>query len=235
MRALWILVCLTAVTLCGCASDLKQRYVEKVPFYKTATGRFAPVYPALAEQMVQDYGLSTGIAVDVGCGPGSLSIALAKRTQMTIYALDIDSNTVRLCGLLVDEAGLTGRILPIEGDAQNMPFKDDFADFVFSRGSIPFWPDREAGVRECYRILKPGGVAFVGGGFSRTLDPAIRTPLAQERAESMRKRPDPGFRPVSDLDQVAVRAGIPQDQFRFHREPIMGGWLEIRKPAPPGR
>jgi len=181
--------------------------------------------------MVEDYGITKGVCVDVGSGPASFAMEMARATEMTVYSLDIDPNAVRLASILVDEAKLTGRVLPIEGDAQDMPFADEFADLVFSRGSIPFWPSREAGVRECYRILKPGGVAYVGGGFSRVLDPAVRDPIATARAKSMREHPDPGFQPLNDLDKVAQRAGIPADQVRFIQEPIAGWWLEIRKPA----
>jgi len=133
--------------------------------YQAATGSFAPVYPALAEQIVADYGITEGVCVDLGAGCGSLAMALAERTNLTVYALDIDSAAVRLCGVLVDEAGLTGRVLPVEGDATNLLFLDEFADLVVSRGSIFFWDDQFAGVLEAYRILKPGGVAFLGGGF----------------------------------------------------------------------
>ena len=227
-------VCLVVIALLCVevfAKDLKAELIRKVPFYNTATGRFAPLYPAFTQQMVQDYGITEGICVDVGSSIGSFSMELAKITKMTVYALDIDVNGVRLCGILVDEAGLTGRVIPIEGDAQNMPFKNEFADLVFSRGSIPFWQDREAGVRECYRILKPGGVAYIGGGFSRILDPKIRDPIAQWRADLFEKRPDPKFKRPIDLDKVAAGAGIPADQYRFINEPIAGWWLEIRKPA----
>jgi hypothetical protein len=47
----------------------------------------------------------------------------------------------------------------------------------------------------------------------------------------MKDHPDSGFRPLNDLDKVALAAGIPADQFRFVQEPIAGWWLEIRKPA----
>lgn len=213
------------------AGDLKAELIEKVPFYKTVTEDYAPLYPAFARQMVQDYGITNGVCVDVGSSVGMFSMELAKITQMKCYALDIDPAAVRLCGILADEAGLTGRVMPIEGDAQAMPFSDASADLVFSRGSIPFWQDREAGVRECYRILKPGGVAYIGGGFSRVLDPTVRDPIARRRSEQMRKDPEPGFQPLSDLAQVARGAGIPESQFRFIQEPIAGWWLEIRKPA----
>ena len=198
--------------------------------YQAAKGRLAPVYAALAEQMIQDYGITEGVVVDVGCGPGTWAIEYAKRTKCTVYALDIDPDMVRLCAALAEEAGLGGRVIAILGDAQNMPFRDDFADFVFSRGSIPWWKDRAAGLRECYRILKPGGVAYVGGGFSRILDPKIREPIARWAAE-WQKNPPPGFKQPSDLPHVARAAGIPEDQWRFITEPIAGWWLEIRKPA----
>ncbi len=210
------------------AGDLRADLIEKVHMYETATDRFAPVYPALAKQLVQDYGITTGVCVDVGGGTGQLAMEIAKITDLTCYSLDIDSNAVRLSGILVDEAGLTGRVVPVEGDAQNMPFKDGFADLVVSRGSIPFWPDRAQGIRDCYRILKPGGVAYIGGGFSRILDPAIRNPIAQWRADSTMSE---GFKSPADLYEVAIKAGLPPDQLRQDNEPIAGWWLEIRKPA----
>jgi ubiquinone/menaquinone biosynthesis C-methylase UbiE len=233
-RRLFLLVLpLLALTVCAVApaGDLKADLIAKVPMYKTSIGAFAPLYPAFAKQMIQDYGITKGICVDVGSGPASFAMEMAKASQMTVYALDIDSNAVRLASILVDEAGLTGRVLPLEGDAQNLPFRDEFADLVFSRGSIPFWPDREAGVRECYRILKPGGVAYIGGGFTHVLPPEVRDPIAQSRAQHMKDHPDSDFRTPSDLDQVALRAGVPASQFRFTQEPIAGWWLEIRKPA----
>ena len=42
---------------------------------------FAPIYPYLAEQMVEKYGITSGMCVDVGSGPGSLAIALARVTE----------------------------------------------------------------------------------------------------------------------------------------------------------
>jgi SAM-dependent methyltransferase len=210
--------------------SLRDQMAARVPMYRAATGEFAPVYPALAQQIVQDYGVMEGTCVDVGGGTGHLAMELAKRTKLTVYNLDIDTDAIRLSGILVDEAKLRGRVLPIEGDALNLPFRDGFADLVVSRGSIPFWPDRAKGLQECYRILKPGGVAYIGGGFSRILPPDVRTPIARQRKEAFTKHPPKGFKRPNDLDHVARKAGIPEGQYRLIKEPILGAWLEIRKP-----
>ena len=230
LRDVWL--CLGALVIASgswAESTYKDALVEKCRFYETATGRFAPVYPALAKQIVQDFGITEGICVDVGGGCGSLAMALARDTDLSVYVLDIDPWAVRLCNLLVDEAELTGRVRAVEGDAQDMPFRGNFADLVVSRGSIFFWEDQLAGLTECYRILKPGGVAYIGGGFSRVLDPKIRTPLAEWKQEAIGKHRLRGWRPLGEnLVRRAREAGI-QD-IRTEREPISGWWLVLRKP-----
>lgn len=219
-----------AASVPAVADGYRDQLIEQYPFYKTATTSFAPVYPALAQQIVGDYGITKGVCVDMGGGCGSLAMALARITDLTVYMLDIDPAAVRLCGLLVDEAGLRGRVRPIEGDAQDMLFRDSFADLVVSRGSIFFWPDQLAGLKEAYRVLKPGGVAYIGGGFSRILDPEIRDPLAQQRKRELTEGDGEGggWRPLGeDLIERAKAAGM--DRIRLIREPEVGWWIELRK------
>lgn len=208
----------------------KQTLIEHYPFYTTATGQFAPVYPALARQIVDDFGITEGVCVDVGGGSGALSLALAQITQMRFYALDIDPWAVRACNYAAMEAGMMDRVSGVLGDAQDMLFRDEYADLVVSRGSIFFWPDQLAGVLECYRILKPGAVAYVGGGFSRILAPEIREPLARRQAQAVAQQRIEGFKLFDEtLVQRARAAGI--EDIRMEREPIAGWWLIIRKPA----
>ncbi len=201
--------------------ELKQA----VRMYKVAEGPFKPMYPLLAKQIVDDFGITKGICVDVGAGTGHLARELAKITQLKIYCVDIDPMSTRLNGDLTDEAGLTGRVLPLEGDVHDMPLRDNFADLVISRGSVPFWTDRVQAFKECYRILKPGGVAFIGGGFSRY------QPKEQwEKHLIMRKPKDQwpkGWRPIDNMKEDAIKAGIPEPEQREEA----GTWLIFRKPA----
>jgi SAM-dependent methyltransferase len=234
MRARILMSAALVVALAGLSQAAKLSYrdrlIGKYPFYKTATGAFAPVYPALAKQIVGDYGITTGVCVDLGGGCGSLDLALAKITKLRFYVLDINPWAVRLCNLLAEEAGMPGRICGVQGDAQNTPFRDDLADLVVSRGSIFFWSDQLAGVKEAYRILKPGGVAYIGGGFSRILAPKIRGKLVKNRERQLREKDlRAGWRPAQgDLVGKAKQAGI--TRVREITEPGgLGWWLEIRK------
>ncbi|MDD3407817.1 MAG: methyltransferase domain-containing protein, partial [Methanomicrobium sp.] len=49
-----------------------------------------------------------------------------------------------------------------------MPFEKNYADLVVSRGSIFFWEDLGKAFAEILRVLIPGGIAFIGGGFGST-------------------------------------------------------------------
>ena len=54
---------------------------------------------------------------------------------------------------------------PVLGDVHSIPFDDDSMDLVVSRGSVFFWSDRTRAFSECRRVLRPGGKAYIGGGF----------------------------------------------------------------------
>jgi SAM-dependent methyltransferase len=46
---------------------------------------------------------------------------------------------------------------------------DNYADVIVSRGSFWLWPDKVKAFAEIRRVLKPGGVAYIGRGFSENL------------------------------------------------------------------
>ena len=51
----------------------------------------------------------------------------------------------------------------------DLPFEDNYAEIITSRGSFQFWKNKQLAFSEIYRVLKPGGVAFIGRGFSENL------------------------------------------------------------------
>lgn len=47
------------------------------------------------------------------------------------------------------------------GDMKHIPYKSDSFDFIYSSGSIEHILDPQEALKEYYRILKPGGIAFI--------------------------------------------------------------------------
>jgi SAM-dependent methyltransferase len=224
-----LVICMIIIMMPAKAVAQEEEYLQSLikhfRFYNTSHGIFAPVYPAIAKQLVEDYGKTKGIAVDLGGADGSLAFALAKVTDLTVYNVDINPGAARICNILADRNQLTGRVRAIEGDATNLPLRDNFADLVFSRNSMIFWPDMILGVREAYRILKPGGVAFMGVGSPRTLDKETLQKLADWAKESGRK-----MAPVpKDLPKQLSAFGI--TQVRIIEGPDGSWWVEMRKPV----
>ncbi|QSZ67567.1 class I SAM-dependent methyltransferase [Methanofollis aquaemaris] len=126
---------------------------------------FAPIYPVLAEYFLGRFGRRDGVCIDLGSGPGHLAIAVAKASEMQVYGLDVSEVAHALARKNIREAGLEGRITLISGDVGAIPLPDDSVDLAVSRGSIYFWDDLHAAFREVARILRPGGMTFIGGGF----------------------------------------------------------------------
>ncbi len=134
-----------------------------------AKNRVAHTYPLTAARMLGEIGgIREGICIDIGCGTGVLDIELAKRSKLTIIGLDIDAEMKPLFDKRIGDAGFQDRIRFVAGDAQNLPFEDDFADVIVSRGTLTFIPDIGKCLQEVDRVLKPTGVAFLGGRYLYT-------------------------------------------------------------------
>ncbi len=130
----------------------------------TAKVAFAKVYPAIAGHVVAKYGITTGRCLDAGSGPGAMAIALAEITELKIVSLDSEYKMSVLARKNFEKAKLSHRIETVTSDVCSIPFDDNYFDLIISRGSIFFWNDQPSALRDLYRVLKPGGVLFCGGG-----------------------------------------------------------------------
>jgi ubiquinone/menaquinone biosynthesis C-methylase UbiE len=148
-------------------TDNPRNFGEGTPKYFDEITKtiFAPLYPVIARQIVEGCKITEGICIDLGSGPAPLAIALAKITDLKIYALDISEEMYKLAKENIKAEGLSKRITPIVGDVQALPFDDNFADLLVSRGSLFFWEDKVKAFKEIYRTLKPSGMTYIGGGF----------------------------------------------------------------------
>lgn len=96
-------------------------------------------------------------ALDVACGNGSLTRALAEAVGADgqVAAVDISPDMLSLARKLTD-----GRLPAIEWhacDAQNLPFEDSFINVAFCQLGLMFIPDKVAALKEMRRVLKSSG------------------------------------------------------------------------------
>jgi ubiquinone/menaquinone biosynthesis C-methylase UbiE len=183
----------------------------------------APVYAPLAEQMVSEFQLAEveGIGIDLGSGPGNLIIELCRRTQRMHWVnADINPHFFPIFLKAAEAAGVGDRVSAIFADAQALPFRDNYADVVVSRGSFHFWEDKKKSFSEIYRVLKSDGIAFIGRGFSQNLPLEV----ARKVREGQQKG---GGKPRYDVRKTA-------DELREIMEALDITNFSIRIPIAPG-
>jgi len=126
---------------------------------------FAPIYPVIATHIVGQSRIKQGICLDLGCGIASLGIAVAEITDMQVYGVDFSTEMCRLSKDKAHRHRLSGKVVPVQADVHMLPFRDNCADLIVSRGSVFFWNDLPVAFTEISRVLAPGGQAWIGGGF----------------------------------------------------------------------
>jgi SAM-dependent methyltransferase len=203
--------------------------------YTRTASRLAPgLYELTGRSMASFCRLQRGRCLDVGCGKADLDVVLAKITQMTILGLDINEDVLTKARAKVEQAGLADRISFIHGDVHKMPLETGSFDVVISRGSYAFWKDKEVAMREILRVLKPGGVALIGGGkgfyFPRPLRRGPVTMLPTRDSLDLNSSGGPDRFTLGDLKRVMEAIGVAR--FRLIDDPgchQCGGWVQFWK------
>ncbi|WP_321417863.1 class I SAM-dependent methyltransferase [uncultured Methanomethylovorans sp.] len=126
---------------------------------------FAPIYPVIADYIIKESRVKEGVCIDMGCGIASLGISIAELTDMQVYGIDFSEKMCILSKEKVIRHGVSNKVFPVLADVHLLPFVDNCANLVVSRGSVFFWKDLPIAFREFARILAPNGQAWIGGGF----------------------------------------------------------------------
>jgi SAM-dependent methyltransferase len=138
--------------------------------------------------------LRPGMALlDVGCGPGSITLGLARAVSPgRCTGLDSDADVIAAAREMArDQANLTFE----HADAEQLPFADQTFDAVFMHAVLQHLDDPAAVLGEAWRVLKPGGVIGVADAdFGGSIIAPASGPLEQAiglMARLRRGRGDP--------------------------------------------
>jgi SAM-dependent methyltransferase len=171
----------------------------------------------LGERAVERTAIAAGDAViDVGCGCGASSLALARRAGDTgsVLGVDVSAPMLEVARRRAAEAGL--RKLRFErADAQTHAFACDASDVVFSRFGVMFFTDPVAAFANLRRALKPGGRLTFVCWQALALNPWMGLPLGALAAHlSLPAPPAPdapgafSFAARERIEQILADAGF---------------------------
>lgn len=144
---------------------------------------FGPFYPYVADEILAEWAKDTGHVLELGpYGPG-VAVAMArKRPAMTFACGDDTEGALEYFRECVDRERLSERVEILECDKYASPFEAGTFDIALFRGGLFFWDDPERFAREMDRLLKPGGLGALGGGFGAGApDDLIESLLPQAR------------------------------------------------------
>ncbi len=92
--------------------------------------------------------------LEVGCGAGTDLLSFARGGAL-VTGLDLSPHSANLTCNRLRLYNCDGDI--INSDAENLPFKDNSFDLVYSWGVLHHTPDTQKSISEIYRVVKPGG------------------------------------------------------------------------------
>ena len=92
--------------------------------------------------------------LEIACGTGRVTKHLARSVKFdALTATDLNPDMIRVAQDNVHNDSITW----MPADAMSLPFDDSSFDLVVMQFGIMFFPDKEKGLSEAYRVLKTGG------------------------------------------------------------------------------
>ena len=103
--------------------------------------------------------LRPGLRVlDFGCGPGTISVGLAKAVDPgALHGVDAEASQIDLARSVAQAASCANATFQV-ADVTDLPFADDFFDVAHGHNVLMHVPNTTAALAEVKRVLKPGGI-----------------------------------------------------------------------------
>lgn len=100
--------------------------------------------------------------LDLATGTADLAIGAAHRfPNAQVTGVDLTPAMLDLGRKKVKAAGVAERVVLAEGNALSLEFSDEAFDVVTCAFGFRNFPDRGKALRECSRVLRPGGILLV--------------------------------------------------------------------------
>jgi ubiquinone/menaquinone biosynthesis C-methylase UbiE len=102
--------------------------------------------------------------LDVGCGTGVFASRIrAALPGATVWGVDLVSDMLTSGAERWRQQA--GRVLPVQGDSERLPFASGAFDIVTCANSFHHYPHQDRAVAEMHRVLRPCGRLMVVDGY----------------------------------------------------------------------
>lgn len=168
-------------------ATIQELYGEYFPgdetIQRVAATSLSPRAPEMLYDVFARLAVGSGdVVADIGSRDAAYAVELHRRFGCNVVAIDPVSLHSTLAAKLVAEAGLAGTIEVVLAGIEAMPLADAALDGIWCRDVLNH-VDLAAGLRECARVLKPGGGMLVYQTFATgDLEPNEATRLFRSMA-----------------------------------------------------
>jgi SAM-dependent methyltransferase len=137
-------------------SPTNSRFFEAI-----MRGLATPIY-RWAERCISEDLESARTILDVGSGNGIFARRLSGRVDAkSFFLIDQSASQIAAGRRNIDVVRRENNCAASIGSAEDLPFAADEFDLVVSTGSINLWRSPENGLRECFRVAKPGAAIWI--------------------------------------------------------------------------
>jgi ubiquinone/menaquinone biosynthesis C-methylase UbiE len=154
---------------------------------------------------------SNDLVLDAGCGIGGSSIWLAKERGCNVIGINIVPLHIQTAKKLAEKNGVSGKATFLEADYMDSRLPASKFDVVWAQDSVCHAPDKEAFIKESYRVLKPKGRIVICDGFLTKPTDELKKEIPEKEHMKLQQFED-GFGylkmiPIGEFIEIMRKAG----------------------------
>ena len=126
--------------------------------------RISPVSKKLFHEIAEEITSQhiSGAVLDIGTGPGSLVLEIAKLNPgIEVVGIDMSKEMIAIAYENKNRVLPEGHVEFQVANASSIPFADEYFDFIVSTMSMHHWAEPEKCLKELARVLKKNGIVWI--------------------------------------------------------------------------